>query len=182
MLTGLLVLSLAIMCSGAAAAAVASTTRTERQQQASNTWRLIALRNGVGAEIPFGNLGSDINAPGMVEILPSRMSPPPLSDAPVPAACPLETPPTMAFQPVESSDGARKLAPSKGTEIRFGYPQGCYSTDLQDLDALNVLHRLISEGETRKTALSWAVFGGSGGKVYSNAKPIIEKALKTNAK
>lgn len=181
MLTGLIVLSLVIMCSGAAAAAVASTTRTERQQRASNTWRLVALRNGVGAEIPFRDISADINDPGLVEVLPQRFSPRPPSDAPVLAACPLESPPTKARQPVGGADGGKKLSPSKETEIRWGYPQGCYSTDLQNLEALTVLSRLISDGETRKTVLSWAVFGGSGGKTYALAKPIIEEALKNNA-
>ncbi len=167
-----------IFCCGAACAAFLDAARTERQTTAKHTWRAATLRNGITAEIPFSPLDSTINSPGFIEVHPRRRTyAAALSTAPVPASVRVEPLPTQDESPVESSDDEPKVSATKETTMRWGYPQGCYSVDSPPIEAITTLHRLINDGERRKTVLSWAVFGSNGGFVYSTAKPIIEEAL-----
>lgn len=178
MLTGLVISIALIFCSGAACAAFLDAARTERQATAKDTWRATTLRNGVTAEIPFSSISSTVNSPGLIEVHPrTRTYSAALSTAPVPASVRVEPLPTMAERPVERSNESPKVSTTKETPFRWGYPQGCYSADSPPLEAITTLHRLIDDGERRKTVLSWAVFGSNGGSVYSTAKPIIEEAL-----
>jgi hypothetical protein len=178
MLTTLALSIAVIFCSGACAAAFLDATRTERQKQAADVWRVTTLRNGVTAESPFSPLSSSINSPGLVEVHPrTRTYSAALSTAPVPASVRVEPLPTKVESPVESSDEEPKVSTTKETPFRWGYPQGSYSADSPPMEAITTLHRLIDDGERRKTVLSWAVFGSNGGSVYSTAKPIIEEAL-----
>jgi hypothetical protein len=178
MLTGLVISLALIFCSGACAAAVADSTRSARQKHASDVWRVTTLRNGVTSESPFHSLRSNINSPGLVEVHPRiHTQPAPLPNAPVPAPVRVEPLPTEARKPVESSEESPKVSQKKETPFKWGYPQGGYSADSPVSEAITTLERLIDDGERRKTVLSWAVFGSTGGSVYSTAKPIIEEAL-----
>lgn len=177
------VASLALLfCAGAICAALLDLNRNERQAQARDIWRVTTLRNGVTAESPFNPLPDTINTPGLVEVHPRARPQPPtppaaLSNAPVPAACPLEPFPTGGRKPVESPEESPKASTKKETKFRWGYPQGGFNPEFPEIEAITTLHQLIDDGERRKTVLSWAVFGASGGTVYSTAKPIIEEAL-----
>lgn len=177
MLTGIAISIALIFCSGAVCAAVLDAARTERQATAKDTWRATTLRNGITTEIPFSSIDSTINSPGFIEVHPRRTYSAALSTAPVPASVRVEPAPTMAERSVESSNEGLKVSTTKETPMKWGYPQGGYSADSPPLEAITTLHRLIDDGERRKTVLSWAVFGSNGGSVYSTAKPIIEEAL-----
>lgn len=168
MFTTLIILLLLTLCSGAAAAAVSASHRNERQVHAAQTWRLIRLRNGVNSEIPFNGFDSAINAPGMVQTYPKRLSMPAAA-----AAYSDETVTAQALQPEESPEESQTTAP----EIRWGFPKGTYSPDQDNPLAKARLRELIASGERRKTTLCWAVFGGVGGNLYAQTKPMIEEAL-----
>jgi hypothetical protein len=182
MLTTLVASCALIFCAGGACAALLDLNRREREATARDVWRATTMRNGVTTESPFSELTATINEPGLVEVHPrSRPQPPtppaPLSNAPVPAACPLEPSPTEGRKPVESSEESLKAQSKKDTPFKWGYPKGGFNPEFPEIEAITALHQLIDDGERRKTVLSWAVFGANGGTVYSTAKPIIEEAL-----
>ena len=180
MLTAMLLVIGVTICSGMCAGAMLATKREERQTHARESYRLIWLRNGVTEEIPFGGPRAPINVPGMVEVHPHRRTderPPVLlaaSTAPVREPAQLKALPTGSRE--EKNDG--KVFPKKETKFYKGYPQGGFSVEDVAPEALAALKTLIDGNETRKTVLSWAIFGSSGGKVYNLARPIIEEALK----
>lgn len=184
MLTFLPVLFILIFSSGAISAALLATGKQARQQSASNDWRLVVLRNGITSESPFSPIDSKINAPGLVQVWPKSQTPTQnlsMSLAPVGAPAQAETAPIQERKPDESQDDAKKVSEkvtkTKETRFKWGYPQGGFEADDITTEALNALNRLIQDGETRKTVLSWAVFGSNGGAVYSTARPTIQKAL-----
>lgn len=180
MITAIITALLLVLCSGAACAAILDTQRTERQATAAKTWRAATLRNGVTAEIPFSDIDSPINSPGLIEVHPhsrTLTSTAALSTAPVPAARAMEPLPTKGRKPVESTVESPKVSTAKETKFKWNYPQGGFSVNDPSSEALATLRRLIDDGERRKTVLSWAVFGSNGGSIYSNARPIIEEAL-----
>lgn len=182
MITTAIALLLLVFCGGAACAAILDIDRAERHKHASDVWRVTTLRNGVTAESPFSGLRDSINSPGLVEVHPLKRthpptSPEPLSTAPVPTAARMEPLPTEGRQPVERAEESRNVPEPKATEFRWGYPKGGFYAAFPEPSALDALNRLIADGERRKTVLSWAVFGSTGGSVYSQAKAHIEEAL-----
>lgn len=164
-----------VWCAGAIAAASRSLAREEHTAESKELWRLHRLRNGVTAEIPFADPQAAINTPGLVQVFPD-------SHTAAPNA-PAEPAPTLKAAPQQAESQKRKLKESqkvsikKTTKKKWGYPQGCYQLDSQREEATQTLKRLVADGETRKTVLSWAVFGSSGGKIYTNARPLIEEIL-----
>lgn len=183
MLTLLTIFFGVILSGGMAAVATSVNSRQERTTHAKETYRLMYLRGGVSGEIPFASPQHAVNAPGLVQVYPHTQTPTPtptpaaLSTARVGAARPLETAPIKGRQSVESPNDEPKVTKSKPTIFKWNYPQGGFSADSPSAEAITTLHRLIDDGETRKTVLSWAVFGSNGGSVYATAKPIIEDAL-----
>lgn len=183
MLTGLIFLALLLITGSGAVAGALTHNQEVRQAQARETYNYIVLRNGVTEESPFSNLHEPVNAPGLVQVFPRSQTPtptPPLaaSTAPVPAPARVEPLPTKERQPDDGKNDAKKITATKETKFKWGYPQGGFSVQDVNFDARDAIHRLVEDGERRKTVLSWAVFGSSGGSTYAAAKPFIEEALK----
>lgn len=187
MLSGMLITICLIICAGAASSALLMNDKQERQAQAKETYRLIYLRNGVNAEIPFMGPRSAINSPGLVEVHPNSCAPDhtptvlAASTAPVLAPAQLKPLPTEQRRADDEPTTTTATKPIEPDEVRWGYPKGRFSSEDISSAALDAICSLIEDGEKRKTVISWAVFGSNGGSIYAAVRPTIIKALE-NAK